>query len=225
MTDKKESPAVAHMREVSGRADEHLNKLLLARQEIAKLPMVKDKIGAFNNAYLGLESIVQKIEPILLKHGFITQFSDNTSFYSQGDREGTIDPKVAVFKMSVTYAPTGVVFDPQFLTVSLDKNTPQGKKSAYTQAKRLFYTNFCAIPEADDDASATMTISARLDAIQSLCKDISDLEDIGDMAKKSFFILKAKYDKAEKSAKAEGKNNKQSFTGNSANSIFNEDAK
>ena len=225
MTDKKESPAITHMREVSGRANEHLSSLLKARQEIAKLSMVKDKIGAFNNAYLGLESIIQKIEPILQKNGLITQFSDSTAFYSQADRENTIDPKVAVFKMTVTYEPTGKEFDPEFLTVSLDKNTPQGKKSAYTQAKRQLYSNFCAIPEADDDASATMTISSRLDAIQSLCKDINDLEDIGDMAKKTFFILKAKYDKAEKNAKAEGKNNKQSFTGNSANSIFEEDAK
>ena len=69
MTDKKESPAITHMREVSGRANEHLSSLLKARQEIAKLSMVKDKIGAFNNAYLGLESIIQKIEPILQKNG------------------------------------------------------------------------------------------------------------------------------------------------------------
>lgn len=225
MTEKKESPAIKHMREVSGRANEHLEKLLLARSEIAKLPMVKDKIGAFNNAYLGLESIVQKIEPILLKHGFITQFSDVTAFFSQGDREGTVDPRVAIFKMKVTFTPTGKEFEPEYLTVSLDKNTPQGKKSAYTQAKRLLYTNFCAIPEADDDASATMTISARLDAIQSICKGVSDLEDIGEMAKKTFFILRAKYEKAKKDAQSKGENVKESFTGNTASSIFDEDAK
>jgi trimethylamine:corrinoid methyltransferase-like protein len=160
---KKESPAMTHMREVSGRANEHLEKKLIAKIKIAKLNLQCDKIGAFQNPYLSLESIIKNCETVLQDIGIDVTFNDITHVMSRiGDDPSDIDPSIAIIRMNAIYIPTGAEFDPLTLTVSLDekKRTAQGKKSAMTYAKRTFFMLQAEAKKKAQDKS-TEDISAK----------------------------------------------------------------
>jgi hypothetical protein len=233
---KKESPAMTHMREVSGRANEHLEKKLLAKIKIAKLNLQCDKIGAFQNPYLSLESIIKNCETVLQDIGIDVTFNDMTHVMSRiGNDPSDIDPSIAIIRMNAIYIPTGAEFEPLTLTVSLDekKRTAQGKKSAMTYAKRVLYSNFLSLPESDDDGTGSMSNRERLEAIQVLCGwnmnektwEIPALESVGEIARKTFFMLQAEAKKKAQDKSSEdisAKKGKTAFTGTD---IFQEDAK
>lgn len=160
MTNEKKSDAVKHLEKIADRHNEHLESLLEVRKIISKMPLVKKGKGAFNNPYLQLPDIIEQIEPLLLEHGFITIFDDWSSDIDL--KEGQCK-----FVLKLIYVPTNEITH-NYLTVKLEKATPQGKRSAYTYAMRSLYCTVLAIPTTDDDGTDTMTIDEFDKAIDSL---------------------------------------------------------
>lgn len=218
MTTKKDSPAIAHMKEIAGRANEHLIKKLEAKIEISKLKLTCDKLGAYHNPYLSLEQIIENCEPILADKGIDITFNDITHVFTADDN--VINPSVAVIKMNAIYVPTQTEYDSLTFTAQIEdrKQNSQGKKSAITYAKRVLYTNFLSLSETDDDGTGTMGNRERLDAIQKLCGwnqvekswEFPELESIGDMARKTFFILQKQAQKKKQDEDKEAEANKKS---------------
>jgi len=167
MTNEKKSDAVKHLEKIADRHNEHLQSLLDLRIKISKTPLEKKGKGAFNNPYLTLPDIIEQIEPLILDHGFITIFDDYST--DMDCKEGQCK-----FLLKLIYVPTNETIT-NFLTVKLEKATPQGKRSAYTYAMRSLYSSVLALPTKDDDGRDAMTTEELSSAIKSLEKQRSKL--------------------------------------------------
>lgn len=125
--------------------NEHLIKFVEARKEINsddnKFKMTGNN-PRFNSKYLKLEDMIQVVEPVLLKHNFISQFTQLTN-----------EKDASLFELRITYTPSM-----QYLStyVRLAKELdPQRMGSLMTYAKRYLYGNLLMFPfQEDDDGNA-----------------------------------------------------------------------
>ena len=125
---------------------EHLQAFRNARQEIQEMGVTKEgKNAHFGNTYATLDDIIKVCEPILLKHGLITTFTQTYDNVHQDLHE-----QYQLFcTMRITYVPTRDYFE-SHLTLYSDRK-PQQIGSAMTYAKRYLYQNLLMITGNEDD--------------------------------------------------------------------------
>ena len=125
---------------------DHLTAFANARMEIQQAGLSKDgKNPHFGNTYTTLNQIITVCEPILLKHGLVTTFSqiyDKETVH--GSKESTV-----FFTMRITHVETREYFA-TFVTMFAERK-PQPIGSVMTYAKRFLYQNLLMIVGDDDD--------------------------------------------------------------------------
>jgi len=125
---------------------DHLTAFANARMEIQQAGLSKDgKNPHFGNTYTTLNQIITVCEPILLKHGLVTTFSqiyDKETVH--GSKESTV-----FFTMRITHVETREYFE-TFVTMFAERK-PQPIGSVMTYAKRFLYQNLLMIVGDDDD--------------------------------------------------------------------------
>ena len=128
---------------------DHLASFANARIEIQKAGLSKDgKNPHFGNTYTTLNQIITVCEPILLKHGLVTTF---TQTYDEETVHGSKESTV-FFRMRITHVETREYFE-TFVTMFAERK-PQPIGSVMTYAKRFLYQNLLMIVgDVDDDAN------------------------------------------------------------------------
>ena len=125
---------------------DHLTAFANARMEIQEAGLSKDgKNPHFGNTYTTLNKIITVCEPILLKHGLITTFTQTYDKETiHGSKESTV-----FFTMRITHVETREYFE-TFVTMFSERK-PQPIGSVMTYAKRFLYQNLLMIVGDDDD--------------------------------------------------------------------------
>ena len=124
----------------------HLVAFANARMEIQAVGLLKDgKNPHFGNTYTTLNNIITVCEPILLKHGLVTTF---TQIYDKETVHGSKESTV-FFTMRITHVETREYFE-TFVTMFAERK-PQPIGSVMTYAKRFLYQNLLMIVGDDDD--------------------------------------------------------------------------
>tara|TARA_R110001632_G_scaffold111565_3_gene222377 strand:+ start:867 stop:1325 length:459 start_codon:yes stop_codon:yes gene_type:complete len=125
---------------------DHLTAFANARMEIQEAGLSKDgKNPHFGNTYTTLNKIITVCEPILLKHGLVTTFTQTYDKETiHGSKESTV-----FFRMRITHVETREYFE-TFVTMFSERK-PQPIGSVMTYAKRFLYQNLLMIVGDDDD--------------------------------------------------------------------------
>ena len=125
---------------------DHLTAFANARMEIQQAGLSKDgKNPHFGNTYTTLNNIITVVEPILLKHGLITTFTQTYDKETvHGSKESTV-----FFTMRITHVKTREFFETSVTMFAERKPQPIG--SCMTYAKRFLYQNLLMIVGDDDD--------------------------------------------------------------------------
>ena len=138
------------------RANEHLLALIKARIEIHQMGFDKHgddgKKGHFKNAYVPIDVIILKCEPILLKHGLLSSCTEVPNSSDPDHKER------CRFLLTITYAETMESVSSE-ITLYADNKNLWGKQSAYTYAKRSLFSSLLSLPtekNEDDDATGSV---------------------------------------------------------------------
>jgi hypothetical protein len=131
-----------------------LGAALLAFQQEAP-GLTKDATNPhFRNKYASLDSIMDKVRPVLNKHGLV--LTQIPSFVMDGS--GGVVPSLTT---RLTHAESGEFIEDKMLLL-LDKQNSQGLGSALTYARRYSITAFLAlVGDEDDDGQAASTPRAQ----------------------------------------------------------------
>jgi hypothetical protein len=137
-----------------------LGAALLAFQQEAP-GLTKDATNPhFRNKYASLDSIMDKVRPVLNKHGLV--LTQIPSFVMDGS--GGVVPSLTT---RLTHAESGEFIEDKMLLL-LDKQNSQGLGSALTYARRYSITAFLAlVGDEDDDGQAASTPPKRAQSSSS----------------------------------------------------------
>ena len=186
-----ERPVEKYIKENHGLTHEHHVYLMKAKNDIANLDLKPRGQGQYQNQYLPLEQIIEEIEPIMRKHQFHVHFDEIIQE----------NPDILICKMICVFVKTGTEII-KVVQMPCDKSTSQGRKGAWTYAKRQCYQNLLSLPDKDNDGLEDMTYLDRLKAVKEMTQGFKDdegnsLQDICEIAERNYWI-KVKSDKSKK---------------------------
>tara|TARA_A100000172_G_scaffold61494_1_gene40844 strand:- start:2601 stop:3236 length:636 start_codon:yes stop_codon:yes gene_type:complete len=186
-----ERPVEKYIKNNHGLTHEHHVYLMKAKNDIQKIDLKPKGQGQYQNQYLPLEQIIEEIEPIMRKHEFHVHFDEIIQD----------NPNILICKMICVFVKTGTEII-KCVQMPCDKATSQGRKGAWTYAKRQCYQNLLSLPDKDNDGLEDMTYLQRLKAVGEMTKDFKDdegnsLEDVREIAERNYWI-KVKGDKAKR---------------------------